>query len=328
MDSEMVTSRVSDMFEAGMGLERVVELLNAGDFLEESGRETDKHSAALVFNVQAYVRDLLSKGVDILLPKRVVPLDETILPPGESRFNFGSGSGFFDKMKYIPRTFYMMQVLSDLGFEYEVFDGKNTEEMFRDLSYKIFVIPSIEKIAFVCNEQWNASFVIHRAGRQDVDDYRVLTKDQLRAIAHAGGLITPIKYLGKEDWEERMKETLLDQNLSEDELPYEERLAPVGWTTIGAFMFVVSASHKTVEKLLEPFKLSHVDHFRKYKSRKVGRSGIHFSPEVAELLELEFAKYPLPPEEWLSVTDLMKQLNVGSVEAKGEEAVILGHVSL
>jgi len=121
----------------GLRLQELVEILDAEEFLVHV-------KGGLQFKFKEYSNLLLEKeektGVKNILPTDVIEVDKVIIPSRGGEILAGSGEGLEEK-KIIPRTRYLMEVLSELGLEYKVETGKLDENMFRSRGYQIFVIP-------------------------------------------------------------------------------------------------------------------------------------------------------------------------------------------
>ena len=187
---QAINKRIEDLLKQGMPLRSMAELLgmNASAFLQTSGRETESRSSVEIFNVKEFVNQAVSeiKSKKITLPEDYIFHDQTITPPDAGELNVGNGEGKFEKPDIIPRTTYLTELLSQLEYPYKIHEGKNTPQMMRELSYKGFEIIIKEsnktKLALVCNEEGNATFIIHEiSGIADIEKYLNLTKEQLNS---------------------------------------------------------------------------------------------------------------------------------------------------
>ncbi|MFA6547488.1 MAG: hypothetical protein WCT11_00910 [Candidatus Magasanikbacteria bacterium] len=214
-----VTKKITALMQPGVPLQTVAELLIAQKFLKYE--KVLHQSPVLQFDVKGFVEELkrekqLEKFNKINLPEAtsVHQTGSIILPPDSGEIITGSGEGIETK-KIIPRTQYLMEILSEMGLKYEIYDGQNTPDMMRSLSYKAFVVEDIHKMVLVCNEEGNATFVVHKLNEGEKDDwgnYTVLTKDQLKELKKEK--ISQINFdCTSEEWKEKIKIYLTDSHL-------------------------------------------------------------------------------------------------------------------
>lgn len=167
-------------------LKTIAEMLGATRYLtlEEVGKG---YAPVWRLDVRGFIGDLKQSHQlhDLSMPKDIVVSNSIILPPDHGELFTGSGRGIEAK-KIIPRSRYLIEVLTGLGLSYSVHEGQNTPNMMRGLSYQAFVIPQVNKIIFINNEEGNATFLVHDIMKDDVDGelqfYTALTKDQLKAL--------------------------------------------------------------------------------------------------------------------------------------------------
>jgi len=150
----------------GMQLQDLVEILDAKEFLVHV-------KGGLQFKFKEYVNFLLEQerttGVQNILPTEVKAVDKVIIPSRGGEIITGSGEGLEEK-KIIPRTKYLIEVLSELGLAYRVETGTLDEHMFRQKGYQIFVVPEKKKLVFVNNEEGYATRVVHGFRNTDSED--------------------------------------------------------------------------------------------------------------------------------------------------------------
>jgi len=187
-------------------LERLAELLGAEDFLETRTVRGQKHGPVKSFKVTDFVAWVVEsakgKSYEIQLPDHMVVLPMTILPPDKREMRMGGGVGF-EKPEFIPRTRYLVDLLSEMKLHYAVADGTNDENMMRGLSYKPYLLPQIGKMVLVCNEEGNATFVVHEvSGEKDWKEYLKMRKSELKQQVTAGE-VSVLFYGGdSEEWKE------------------------------------------------------------------------------------------------------------------------------
>jgi hypothetical protein len=130
----------------------------------------------------------------------IIRIDEVLVPASRGP-QFPSGSKeFLERHNTIPRSKYLMKLLADYGLdpqEYLVIEGRNEPKMYRRESYRMFVVPPLEKMVLVCDEENNATFIIHEL-TQNTRKYFSQTKDELRQQAR---LVETIEWFRGQDWD-------------------------------------------------------------------------------------------------------------------------------
>ncbi|MDD2656802.1 MAG: hypothetical protein PHQ18_04545 [Patescibacteria group bacterium] len=210
----------------GMHLQELVEILDAEEFLV-------RVKGGLQFKFKEYTNALLKKenktGVKNILPTKITEVDKVITPSRGGEILKGSGEGLKEK-KIIPRTRYLMDVLSELGLEYRVETGKLDENMFRSRGYQIFILPEKKKLIFVNNEVGLATRVVHGFRKLEqnddlgvnepgiVDYLSSLDVDELDTDESV--MVEKIKYSGSEEkYKDKLRGSILFvvtiENLSE-----------------------------------------------------------------------------------------------------------------
>ena len=188
--SQAINGRIEELLKQGMPLRDMAEMLgmNAGDFVETIGRDSQSRSAVTRFDAEKFTGQAIAeiKRKNIALPEEYVFHEQTITPPGAGEISIANGEGGFRKPEIIPRTAYIMELLGRLDYSYRIHGGQNTPKMMRELSYRGFetVITETGKIKLIlaCNEEGNATFVAHEvSGMADIENILNLTKEQLNA---------------------------------------------------------------------------------------------------------------------------------------------------
>ena len=172
--------KLENLLKQSIGIEEIAKLLNAEEFL--SVDSDGLKEPVISFDAKAFIDREIRSGTFLKLPDAIQKIDSTILPPDESEVVVtGNGSGF-EKKEIIPRSFYLIEVLTNLKQKYSIIEGVNTGNMMREQSYKIFLLPDLQKLVLVNDEEGNATFIIH-----DVEDtasewvdYSSLTKEEIK----------------------------------------------------------------------------------------------------------------------------------------------------
>ncbi|MFC1598373.1 hypothetical protein ACFL2M_02470, partial [Patescibacteria group bacterium] len=204
--SQELAARLNSMLSSGIPTAEIAQILGAEDFL----RPLTHGRVGVVFDNDGFVQAELQRVKPLKLPARTTRIDDVILPPGLGEVLPGEGKGMEPK-EVIPRTEYLMEVLTQLNLEYELIDGTNTGNMMRKLSYKAFIIPEIGKCVLVCNEEGNATYILHQQPVETTweDAYLNFTKDELKNRI-PGDQVSYIEWTEVESWQIRITKLLLE----------------------------------------------------------------------------------------------------------------------
>lgn len=136
-----------------VSVERIADILGARDFLT--------HRRGLTtLDVGGFIESRQPASKPFRLPEQIEPAGPVILPPGAGVIAQGDGTESLEAA-HVERTAYFVEVLSELDLPYSVQDGMVTETMVRREPYVAFILPTIQKLAFVCNEAGNATYIVH-----------------------------------------------------------------------------------------------------------------------------------------------------------------------
>ncbi len=184
-------------------LKTIAEILGATKYLSVIDVGNGK-APVLHFDVRSFVGELKStkKLQTLVMPSAIGITNETFLPPDAGEIKTGGGTGIEQK-DVIPRTRYLIEVLSELDLAYKVYNGVNQPNMMRKLSYQAFVIPDIKKLVLVNNEEGNATFIIHDAEEEVWRHFVSKTKDELKSLDQ--GKVTVVFFnKSPEEWKQEM----------------------------------------------------------------------------------------------------------------------------
>lgn len=304
-----MSQRIMGMLESGLKAKEIARLLKADDYLETRANRSRKIETAVVFKVQDFVRDHVRRFGYIKFPETSQALPNVILPPTKGAVNItGNGEGDFEKRDF-PRIMKMMEVLTELNCEYKLIIGKNSAKMMRATSYHIFVIPNLQKIAFVCDEEGNASFVIHEVENEtNWKDFYDFQKDELRDLG--SNKVDVIIYPGDIcEWQNLMRTVLLKENpineISDSVSEAVNETSFNDWLTIDELKTILKRGRDTTRKYLTEFRTSNPEWIKKNK----GFTIVH--PELVEILKQKCKSCP-PPEGWLTLGELASEVNLNT----------------
>lgn len=152
----------------------------------------------------------------------VLHVDQVFLSTVEG-VHIERGAGTFREKGKIPRTKFFTELLEQEGVDLKEclhLKGNNPKGTIRKAAYEFFIIPPLEKMALICNEEGNASFIVHTVS-ETPEVFYSMNKDQLMALKERG-LVTKVTWPKKEEqrpkkeaqWLEEITEALTEKSKS------------------------------------------------------------------------------------------------------------------
>lgn len=191
-------------------LTTIAALLSAEEYLEFPRGK----AGGVRLNVRRFIAEKAELLRDVQFPDHMRMSKGVGVPPGEGRIESGSGAGMDKETQ--PRTLLLMQLLGELGYNYDanMMEAPGPESV-RDTPFWVFTIVDIGKVILVCNESHNTTFVVHDMQDDETgDDWALRTKDELYAENVPGGRVTPVQWTKDyERWKDRIA-AALQLNLS------------------------------------------------------------------------------------------------------------------
>ncbi len=198
--------QVERLLSSGLPVAQIAEIIGAEDYLRVEERRGKP--MATVFDTKRFVNDEVQKLTPLQLPGTILATKQIILPPGEGEIITGSGEGMETK-EFIPRTRYLVEILTELKLPYSVISGKNKPGSMRGLSYEVFLLPSIQKIVFINNEAENATFIIHQV--EDMKEWQELSamsKEELKKMDDGKRVSTIVWSNNVKEWKDSVSHAL------------------------------------------------------------------------------------------------------------------------
>lgn len=153
---------------------------------------------------------------------------EVIVPP-DINHRIMPGTNRFTEPDIKHRVKSLLYALSGNGIELEnvgIMNGILHREMMRDQSYVIVNIPEINRLALICDEEGNASYIFDsekmREGDISSDMISNMTKDQLNDLINANPGIG-VRFVYSKNWISRAESFLFDEIAPRPE-PAEPRI--------------------------------------------------------------------------------------------------------
>jgi hypothetical protein len=327
-----VSNKVQEMIQAQISVREIAAMFKAEEFLEETGRGKTR---GLHLKFGEFVDSLVKEEAKIKLPQKVFKTDDVFLPPDEGELRTGSGEGL-KETETIPRSKYLMEVLAELDQEYILGNGENDPNMMRELSYQTFIIPKLEKVVMVNNEEGNATFIYHNDTKDEEGNERIkfseMTEEELirfgeqfaerhskKELKAMEGSVSILIYPGSpEEWKDKIREIFLKPIEKVDISEYENKVigeqkdteeASEGWMTANALIKPLEIGRQKIKKEANKYRKSNPEWFKNYKIK--GRTHEHFSPELIEKIREEIESVEDAPDGWITSNALSKQFGVG-----------------
>lgn len=287
-------SRLENLLGGGAPLKDIADLLDAREFLNYHPAPRGKQPV-VTFDAAGFINRETAKKTPLQVPETFVKLPAVIIPPDAGELQKTGSEAGFEKKEIIPRSRFLIEFLSDAKEPYSVIEGTNSPGMIRGLSYRVFILPRMEKIVFINDEEGNATFVVHNEPHPEKSfaQYAALSKEQLKALPD-----TKISHLiyqrSKEAWLQNMEPLLTASPVSFEELEdlenfsREKNEAPAplpGWLHSTGILKAAGMVKNTntlifLKKALDAQREIHPEWFGFYKSaRKVVT---YFHPDLVK----------------------------------------------
>lgn len=321
---ESIDQQVRALLKDGSSLKQIATALGAEAFYDtiersRSGNPVDH------FSVKGFVDHQISSGKFLRLPQRITETNEVILPSDSNEIITGSGTGMEQK-KMVPRNQAIMELLSNLGLEYEIVDGVNSPNMFRKSVYRIYSVDKLAKLVFVNDEEDNATYIIHAEKGESWQNFARLTKNQLQELPT--DRYRKIRYPSDiEKWKADLEASLTEQRfpLIEQEEPSdgekkEYSLAPVGWYTRTTLADKLGTAHSVIKRISDIYKgdeekrYNHWFHDYYNESSRTPREYLH--PDLVAIISADLNSREFPPQGWVNNHSLTTKWNVANETIK------------
>lgn len=187
------------------------------------------------------------------IAKNIEHIDEVITPPDKGGLIRGDYGGQFELPGVKNRLKTLLLILQENNVDLadvKVFEGDVEPSMMRQISYVTVLIPELERLVQVCDEERNASYVFDyeqlRALEVAVEDINRMSKDQKNSLlaSHPG---IGRRFIQSSKWIENLEEFLFEA------IPKKAQVADEGKSVEVSDAVRVS----TIE--LDPWKLFWID---------------------------------------------------------------------
>lgn len=287
-----------------------------------------RKNIALILELEEELKKKFPPLKEALVSTSFEIIDEVFLPPDEMEVLRGDGVGRFEKPDVYPRTELAIEVLKVMGVDLnqcKFLEGVNSPNMMRNLSYRMIVIPSLDKTVFVCDEEGNRTFVVFDADNHE--NYFRLQKSELKDLVESGMAMDFI-WVDEDSWKERLAEALSMKSpkkrkkvkKNEATVPRPASInmshAPDGWMTQNSLADELGIHSNTLKKLIEPFRGANSDELQEYKDG-MGKPREYYSPKLVALVrEAVSKKYPTVPDGWMTANSLINSLEITARAAR------------
>lgn len=312
MEFRRVTiERLRALLRPGVPILEIAQLLGAEDLLtvEQVGRGKNP---IYRFDAQTFVQREIDRGTFLRLPDNFEKLATTLIPSDEAEtIRRGSGEGIEEK-NLIPRSQYLVEALTELNQPYQVVSGTNTAGMVRGESYQAFIVPGLEKIVLVNNEEGNATFIVF-ARPEEYATIVNLTKGKLRSLGEEK--VQALVFSGNpKEWKEQVSELLTRQALTEVKVVVESEEPNLlsGWLTNKALARELGVNPDTTKLIVSRYIAAHPELFSKYIYRSGAAKYLH--PELVSHIRTEVANRTKAPEGWQPLTSLVDKADKKTIQ--------------
>ncbi len=296
-------ARLVNLLKPCLPMMEIAQLLGAEDLItvEKAGRG---QKPVYHLNVQAFIQREIDRGTFLRLPDSFEKIDDTVLPPDKGEtIRGGSGEGVEEK-KIVPRSQYLVEVLTELNQPYQVISGTNTANMVRGESYQMFVVPGLEKVVLVNNEEGNATFIVSVSEPGEYSAIMGLTKDGLKNLGEEK--VAVVIHLGNViEWKQKIKLFLTKEFRSDgkiDDAEPEPEVALAGWTTNKALSRDLGVNPHTTKLILDRYITAHPD--LEAKLIRLRGTSKYLHPELVAYIRTDVENRAKPPEGWQVVSSL------------------------
>ena len=151
--------------------------------------------------------------VDKAKMPEIIQVADMILPTDDEP-KIVLGEGEFREAGKIPRTAMLINLLTENGIDpadCKILSGINDPNVVRQESYHLFLVGPIEKMIYICDEEGNATYVMHQIA-EDYDDLRKLIALKKSELKVMGKMVDMIIWSTREDWEEKILEALTKES--------------------------------------------------------------------------------------------------------------------
>ena len=142
----------------------------------------------------------------------VTVISEVFVPTNKMPISIGSGNGNFEVKGTVERTNFIHEALGSLCLvfkkDYHIFEGVNQPNMMRKEPYRLVIIPKLNRMILLCEEEGNRSFVICTA--QHSEQYRLLSKNELKELVFTGE-VKDLQWCDPKKWKIKLIEFLLTE---------------------------------------------------------------------------------------------------------------------
>ncbi len=180
------------------------------DLEDEAFRYYEIQNVSLLLEKAQEKLETLGEVSDLIEHLNWQHIEEIITPPEKNK-NILPGNGEFTR-DMIPRLKTLLYILKERGVALEkitLLDGIVTTDMVRQTSYVTIVIPEIDRLAQICDEEGNASYAFKLSGI-DVETINRMTKTEKNNLItdHPG---IGVRFHQGLHWRERTESYLFEE---------------------------------------------------------------------------------------------------------------------
>lgn len=317
---ETMRQQITALLATHTSVETLAKLLGAKEFLKRIPSRSHRAGDVLEFDVEGFLDHAEQREQPLLLPKRWQQRT-TILPTSENlAFQAGEGERPQEKTE-VPRTRFLIELLSELGATYEICEGIVTPDMVRQQPYFGFYLPETKHLILVCNESGNATFVAYNIGPDEV----TTVLDSTKQAIDTQWPVEHISYRGDPtSWKHAVAQALARAELPEiraHKAPTGHEI-PDGWQRLDELAASYGLHRSTLTKWLKTYYAEDSNRVRvitiKLPERGSTRATIIDDGLARAIKERITALHnlPEPPDDWQNAYDFARTHGIQETSAQ------------
>ena len=309
----IANNRIETLLRTRAPLDKLSTILGAEKFI--TVKKARSGASVIQFDIEGFVSDQIAKGTYLEIPTEYVETQEIILPPDPGKVLSGeSEESARINRENIPRTKYAIEVLSEMKEPYSIVEGEVTSQMVRGKSYRMLIVPGLDKVLLVNDERSNPTFIIHQLSQVE-GGWKAFTakgKNELKKSAQVE--VNFIMYLGDPaSWKAKLKHLLTHGFIRQESRGILEKTsiqecerAPEGWKTPAALARELRVEYTTIASRFNLGIKNNPELFRRLK----GTVHVYAHPDFTDMVASEILSREPAPGSWQVGSSLAERLNV------------------
>ncbi|MBI2590091.1 hypothetical protein HYW32_03685 [Candidatus Berkelbacteria bacterium] len=316
--------KIHELLTKYTDVQTLAEILNAQSFIRRTLSKNRQAGEIISFDVQGFIEHTLKTDNEFKLPEHWDQIDEVILPPSEmGAIQSGESGNNNGGKQIIPRTLYLIEVLSNLNLNYDVKIGRVESTQIRKQPYVAFFLPDKNQLILICNEEGNATFVVYGVREEAINSILETTKDDLGTLFPT----SRISYTSDpETWKKTVVETLERTEMPSLQSPRQKISdeSPAGWRQLSELATHYNLDPGTIRHWIAKNLVENPDWLKRFRIQRPlggrGRSQADFiAPELVKIIEKQIEsmrKLGSPPTGWINAYEYASDRNISTSTAQ------------